>query len=1693
MKMNVTKVAIVIGLFILLVLPASAEFNVTGISPDNALNTGIQNNVLTTGNEFPTDANIVVLNMTGQANISGSAVNRLSGTQMMCSFDLTGKQFGLWNVSVANGTVWSVPLVNGFNITVLPPVLNSANESSGINTNTAFPIALSGQNFLPGVIVNVTNGTAIFNADNVAVSPSGTTINCTLNLSTKSGLWSINVTNPDGQHSASNLPFTIYVPGPTISGVNPTSGVNSVGIPINIRTSGTNILPGATVDFVQGTFHLPIEGPLNPTSTYIDANVNLSNVPVGFYNVTIANPGPLFNNTTSVNLFQVFYPAPPAVTGIVPATGQNNGPVTVNITGSEFHPGLSAVLTRTSHANITGTINSVNPAIINCTFPITGQDTGLWNVVVVNNDTRSSNTNIQFNITNPKPVVNTITPPNGSNTNPALSIQIVGSGFIDSTTIPIIALSKGSEIIYGQNVVVADGTNLGCILNLSGHTAQSYNVTVTNTADGQTSDPLIDGFTVNQFPPTVTGINPSTGATDTNTTATIAGTGFASPTVIMNMTGQANRTTMVSSFNATAIMCTLPTLNATTGFWKIIVINNDGQIASNQPVFNVTSPAPVVNDIFPYHGTNTGSLHITNISGSNFQPGAGVTFTKTGFTPLPVSPDGYISSTQIACFVDLTNAQVGQWNVTVTNPDSQTGTLDSAKGFFVFYPDSPGNLAISPVSGPNTSPVLTSITGTGFHPGLLANLTLGNTTVTGTVSNVTGTGFNSTFDITGKPAGVYDLRVKNNDSQSATETGAFTVFSIGPSLPVPNFTGTPTAGFAPLFVQFNDTSVTNITSWSWDLDTSSHINASAQNPSFTYTLPGSYNVSLTVTNSSGTATTLKSNFIVVTNKPVANFTGTPLTGLIPLTVNFTDLSSADSTSWHWDFGDGSNSTVQNPSHVYTLPGSYNVSLVTDNAGGNSDPLVKFAYVTVASPVPPVANFMVSPNHGFVPLTVNFTDNSTTDITNWNWDFGDSTSSNLQNPPPHLYSGAQNYSVTLIVQNVSGSNSTTNIVVVTNKPVANFTADRTSGNIPLFVNFTDHSTDATAWFWDFGDGTNSTLQNPGHLYNATGQFPVTLTPSNDGGSGDPLTKPDYITVHVQPPVADFTAAPLTGDKPLNVQFNDTSAGNPTQWNWNFGDSNTSTLQNPSHTYVTVGVYNVTLEAINDGGNSIKEKDNYINVTQPKPVAGFGVNRTSGTIPFDVSFVDQSTNDPTGWAWNFGDGGNSTLQNPVHRYTTAGNFTVTMKSSNAGGVSNNTAFITINALMPPPVANFTGTPTIGTLPLTVQFNDTSTNTPLSWVWDFGDGTFAGPGIKNPVHTYNKVGSFNVSLTVVNSGGSSSLTRPAYITVTRSPFADFTASPTSGISPLLVRFTDQSSGKPFLFFWSFGDGLVSTDKNPIHVYQKPGNYTVTETVQNFFGTSKKIKQDFIIISAMPVAAFTTHPVAGLSPLDVQFVDASTGNPTQWNWNFGDGVTSTQENPLHTYTAGGVYSVKLTVTNSIGSDSVTKSQLVSVSTPINADFTYKPAEGNVPLTVVFTDTSTGNPFSYTWNFGDNIISNDHNPVHTYLKSGVYNVTLNVLSTQGSGKVTKQVTVTHIPVAHFKAVPLNGSAPLTVQFTDTSANGPMSEWFWSFGDGQFSSDKNPAHTYNSPGQYSVTLHVTNEDGSDELTQHNLITVKPFP
>ncbi len=166
--------------------------------------------------------------------------------------------------------------------------------------------------------------------------------------------------------------------------------------------------------------------------------------------------------------------------------------------------------------------------------------------------------------------------------------------------------------------------------------------------------------------------------------------------------------------------------------------------------------------------------------------------------------------------------------------------------------------------------------------------------------------------------------------------------------------------------------------------------------------------------------------------------------------------------------------------------------------------------------------------------------------------------------------------------------------------------------------------------------------------------------------------------------------------------------------------------------------------------------------PAPVANFTASPTSGTNPLTVTFTDTSTNSPTSWAWTFGDGGTSTLKSPSHQYTTAGTYTVTLKATNAAG--NNTLtrtnYIKVNAPATAPVANFTASPTSGTNPLTVTFTDTSTNSPTSWAWTFGDGGTS--TLKSPSHQYTTAGTYTVTLKATNAAGNNTLTRTNYIKV-------------------------------------------------------------------------------------------------------------------------------------------------------------------------------------------------------------------------------------------------------------------------------------------------------------------------------------------
>jgi parallel beta-helix repeat protein len=250
-------------------------------------------------------------------------------------------------------------------------------------------------------------------------------------------------------------------------------------------------------------------------------------------------------------------------------------------------------------------------------------------------------------------------------------------------------------------------------------------------------------------------------------------------------------------------------------------------------------------------------------------------------------------------------------------------------------------------------------------------------------------------------------------------------------------------------------------------------------------------------------------------------------------------------------------------------------------------------------------------------------------------------------------------------------------------------------------------------------------------------------------------------------------------------------------------------------------------------------------------------------------------------------------------------------------------------------------------------------------------------------------------------------------------------------------------------------------------------------------------------PVADFSGTPLSGTAPLSVQFSDLSSGGVTGWSWDFGDGSTSTQQNPLHVFQNAGSFTVRLTVSSAGGQNTKTRTAYVSVASPIQApvaEFTAAPLAGTAPLSVQFTDQSTG-ASSWSWNLGDGSTSAGRNPLHTYFAGGAFTVTLTVSNSAGQATRVRQAYInvsvpTSAPVAEFAATPTMGVAPLSVQFTDLSTGSPAA-WLWDFGDGQTSSERNPAHIYTTSGAYTVRLTASNAGGQTTTSRTSYITVQP--
>lgn len=325
------------------------------------------------------------------------------------------------------------------------------------------------------------------------------------------------------------------------------------------------------------------------------------------------------------------------------------------------------------------------------------------------------------------------------------------------------------------------------------------------------------------------------------------------------------------------------------------------------------------------------------------------------------------------------------------------------------------------------------------------------------------------------------------------------------------------------------------------------------------------------------------------------------------------------------------------------------------------------------------------------------------------------------------------------------------------------------------------------------------------------------------------------------------------------------------------------------------------------------------------------------------------------------------------------------------------------------------------------------------------------------------------------------------TTAPYVD------PGEPPLLIQHGTSDEKIPVADAYSMDAALTAAGIDHEMIIYQGGGHVLSKT------TVATRLAEFIYerIQAPPcplVANFSGAPLSGCAPLNVSFSDLSTGGATSWAWNFGDGGTSTQQNPAHAYQTAGSFSVTLTVSNGSCNHTFIKSQYVNVSAAPVAQFSASPLSGNAPLTVNFINQSAG-ASSYLWDFGDGNTSTAASPSHAYQAEGTYTVSLTATNTCGSNVEIKAnyiaVSPCLAPAAAFSASPLNGNVPLTVNFMNQSTN--ASSYSWDFGDGGTSTVANPQHTYQAPGSYSVSLLVSNACGSDSEAKANYIIVNEPP
>ena len=661
-----------------------------------------------------------------------------------------------------------------------------------------------------------------------------------------------------------------------------------------------------------------------------------------------------------------------------------------------------------------------------------------------------------------------------------------------------------------------------------------------------------------------------------------------------------------------------------------------------------------------------------------------------------------------------------------------------------------------------------------------------------------------------------------------------------------------------------------------------------------------------------------------------------------------------------------------PTHTYTTIGAKTAVLtITDDSGATATSSV---VVTPTVNQAPTAVANGTPLRGVFPLAVNFSSAGSVDADcslggecpglSYSWDFGDGSAASTEADPSHLYEDPDTYTATLTVTDNEGATATSSVSVNVRlpnlPPLVAAAGTPSSGKEPLTVEFSsagseDQEVDGSivTYAWDFGDGETSSSPNPTHVYQGAGTYVATLTVTDN----DDATATTTVVTTVDPnqsPTAVAGANVTSGHAPLEVDFTSAGSLDPDgtfDVSWDFGDGATSTEADPTHTYTNATsetiVRTATLTVTDDNGaTSVSTLVIDVWPENQAPTADVVATPESGKTPLTVQFDGTASADADGtvstYEWDFDDGDTSSSASPLHEFTAAGTYEVTLTVTDDDGATD-TETVTITAadnvapIADAAVAPASGKATFTTFEFDGSGSTDSDGTVAGYAWDFGDGD-TGSGA-TPSHVYAAAGEYEVTLTVTDDNGATdTATLTVSVAENVAPTAAAASTPTAGKTNITTfqlssAGSSDSDGTIAGYSWDFGDGSpASSAENPTKVFSTAGVYPVTLTVTDDNGaTDTETVTITVLDNVAPSTSPTVNLTSGTTATNFNFaanaVD-SDGTVTTYLWNFGNGTFATTANVSNKkFTAPGTYNVTVTVTDDNGAQTTSAPITITIS----------------------------------------------------------------------------------------------------------------------------------------------------------------------